>query len=433
MTCARRRRTSAACADTGADTWRWKTDGVLPRFEVVARRRPVRLVVPDGGPVRAPYVATWARQADELTLASGAVTVTAAYGEGVALHVTTDGRTTSHRSRRSGRPEAPVEAVALTLTGPQVTAFTQEAGVWVARARHDLTDRHDVHDEGWLAGLTSSGDETGPFGQLGLRDLRVVSEADGSPYVRDGRVLLTATSAGPGGFTTGHCSVWSLDPETLELEHRADLFQRRGPTGGVYGDHAAHLVHDGGRWLLAASTWGDFDRHKRPVGVTIAESTDDLTRGLHVLDSRPLALPTDGFRSVGVWDPHLVRAEEGWLVGYVSATRYFRFHPALAAGPSLDALTLRAVAPDHRQTEGTTLTRVDGEWRVLASDKRHRSYPVLDLDLRDVGTLDAAYPTNIPWPTLFGDLLIGFNGAEYGGRLVGYGSHGEVVIQRAVS
>ena len=273
VTCARRRRTSAACADTGADTWRWKTDGVLPRFEVVARRRPVRLVVPDGGPVRAPYVATWARQADELTLASGAVTVTAGYGEGVALHVTTDGRTTSHRSRRSGRPEAPVEAVALTLTGPQVTAFTQEAGVWVARARHDLTDRHDVHDEGWLAGLTASGDETGPFGQLGLRDLRVVSEADGSPYVRDGRVLLTATSAGPGGFTTGHCSVWSLDPETLELEHRADLFQRRGPTGGVYGDHAAHLVRDGDRWLLAASTWGDFDRHKRPVGVTIAEST----------------------------------------------------------------------------------------------------------------------------------------------------------------
>ena len=123
--------------------------------------------------------------------------------------------------------------MALTLTGPQVTAFTREAGVWVARARYDLTDRHDVHDEGWLAGLTASGDETGPFGQLGLRDLRVVSDADGSPYVRDGRVLLTATSAGPGGFPTGHCSVWSLDPDTLELEHRADLFQRRASWRGL--------------------------------------------------------------------------------------------------------------------------------------------------------------------------------------------------------
>ena len=117
---------------------------------------------------------------------------------------------------------------------------------------------------------------------------------------------------------------------------------------------------------------------------------------MHVLDSRPLALPTEGFRSVGVWDPHLVRTDDGWLVGYVSATKYFTFHPALAAGPSLDALTLRAVATDHRQTEGTTIARLDGQWRVLASDKRRRSYPVMDLDLRDVGTLDAAYPDQHP-------------------------------------
>jgi len=400
---------------------------VLPRYEVVARRRPVELARP--GPVPAPYAAVSADGTPELTLAGGAVTLAATWSDQVALHVTIGGRTTTHRSRRSARPGAAVDAVALTLTGPQVTAFTRESGAWVARARYDLTDRHDVHDETWLAGLESS-HELGRFGQLGLRDLRAVTLADGSPYDRDGRPLLTATSAGPGGFPTGHTSVWSLDPGTLELEHRADLFLRRD---GVYGDHAAHLLRDGDRWLLASSTWGDFDRHRRPVGVTLAESTEDLTRGVHVLDSRPLTLPTHGFRSVGTWDPHLVRTDEGWLVGYVSATRYFRFHPVLAAGPDLDSLVLHAVAEDHRQTEGTTLVRLDGEWRVLASDKQRRVYPVLDLDLREVGTLDAAYPTNIPWPTLVGDLLVGFNGAAYGGRLLGYGSHGEVVIQRAVT
>jgi len=342
--------------------------------------------------------------------------------------VTAGGRTTSHRSRRSGRPEAEVEAVALALTGPQVTAFTREVGAWVARSRYDLTDRCDVHDESWLAGLTGS-EESGRFGQLGLRDLRLVSEADGSP-VRDGhRLLLTATSAGPGAFPTGHASVWTLDPVTFELEHRADLFLRRG--GRVFGDHAVHLVRDGERWLLAASTWGDFDRKARPVGVTLSVTTADLTRGVHVLDSRPLALPTTGFRSVGVWDPHLVRAATGWLVGYVSATRYFRFHPVLAAGADLDSLELAAVAPGHRETEGTTIARLDEGWRVLASDRHRKVYPVLDLDLHEVGTLDAAYPTNIPWPTLAGDLLVGFNGRRYGGRLVGYGSHGDVVIQRA--
>jgi hypothetical protein len=403
---------------------------VLPRFEIVARRRPVVLARP--GPVRAPYAAVTAHGRPALTLAGGAVTVEATFDDPVALHVSTGGRTTTHRSRRSGRPEAAVEAVALTLTGPLVTAFTQEAGVWVARGRYELTDRHDVHDEGWLAGLTAS-HELGRFGQLGLRDLRVVSHADGTPYADDGSVLVTATSAGPGGFPTGHCSVWALDPEALELEHRADLFVRRG---GVHGDHAAHLVRDGERWLLASSTWGDFDRDDRPVRVTLAESTADLTRGAHVLDGRPLALPTDGFRSVGVWDPHLARTGDGWLVGYVSATRYFRFHPVLASGSSLDGLTVRAVGSGP-ETEGTTLARLDGEWRVLASDKRRRCYPVLDLDLREVGTLDAAYPTNIPWPTVVTvdgqTLLVGFNGQTYGGRLVGYGSHGDVVLQRQVS
>jgi hypothetical protein len=171
----------------------------------------------------------------------------------------------------------------------------------------------------------------------------------------------------------------------------------------------------------------------RPVAVTLSESTADLTRGVHVLDSRPLALPTTGFRSVGVWDPHLVRTSEGWLVGYVSATRYFRFHPVLAKGADLDSLELAAVASGHRETEGTTIVRLDGEWRVLASDRHRKAFPVLDLGLREVATLDAAYPTNIPWPTLAGDLLIGFNGERYGGRLVGYGSHGDVVVQRALS
>ena len=391
---------------------------MLPRYEVVARRRPVTLSRP--GPVVAPYAAVTAAGSPTLELAAGAVSVAATFGDRVALHVTTGGRTRTHRSRRSGRPEAPVEEVALTLTGPQLTALTREGGTWVARARVDL-------EEPWPLGLEASHD-LGRFGQVGLRDLRAVTHADGTPYADADGWLLTATSAGPGGFRTGHCSVWSLDPGSLELAHRADLFVRRG--GGAYGDHAAHLLRDGDRWLLAASTWGDFDRETTPVGVVLAESADDLTRGVHVLEGRPLVLPTDGLRSVGTWDPHLVRTDDGWLAGYVSATRYFRFHPVLAAGPSLDALVLRA-AGAGRETEGTTLARLDGQWRVLVSDKHRRAYPVLDLDLREVGTLAAAYPRHIPWPTLVGDLLVGFDGTPYGGRLVGYGSHGDVVLQRA--
>jgi hypothetical protein len=207
----------------------------------------------------------------------------------------------------------------------------------------------------------------------------------------------------------------------------------------VYGDHACHLVRDGERWLVAASTWGDFDKARTDhgVAVTLAETAVDLTRGTHVLDTRSLTLPTTRLASVGIWDPHLVRTDEGWLVGDVSARKYFRFHPVLAEGPDLDSLRLRAAAR-RRATEGTTLARVDGQWRLLASDGRdgrrgqNTRFPVFDLDLREVDTLDAPYPSNLPWPTLLEHdgrwLLICFDGAKYGGKLVGYGSHGDVVI-----
>jgi hypothetical protein len=470
------------------------TDLLAARFVRAARRRPIALVSPtsaarlDGPgphplPQPAPYVAVTVRlepgsgpdaalgagpAAVRLTLRSGDVALTAVWdGRATWLEVTAGGRTTTHRSRRMARPTDRPGVLGLALTGTHVTVLTRRPGPWTARARVDLRElRHpvDPRDEAWLAGLAVSvGGAAGPlraggFGQLGLRDIRLVTNADGSAYLPDGQhgpVLLTATSAGPGFFDTAHTSVWSLDRATLRLAHRADLFFRRPDRPGAYGDHAVHLLRDGDRWLVAASTWGDFDSARRgaTVGATLATSTADLTVGRHLLDTEPLPLPTTGLRSVGVWDPHLVRTPDGWLVGYVSATRFFSFHPVVATGASLGALEVRAAATDRTATEGTTLVRPDcpgsfeGGWLVLASDGRdnrrgrRRRYPVWDLDLRELGTLRAAYPSNIPWPTLVPDLpgsdgatgwlLVGFNGRRVAGPLPGYGTHGDVVVARS--
>ena len=154
---------------------------------------------------------------------------------------------------------------------------------------------------------------------------------------------------------------------------------------------------------------------------------------MHLLDTEPLPLPVDGLRSVGVWDPHLVRVDDGWLVGFVSATRFFRFHPALAGGPSLDRLSLLGAATDLTQTEGTTLALLDGQWRVLASDGKARAYPVFDLQGRRAGHLDAPYLTNIPHPQLVEDpaggwWMLTFDGTPYARKVMGYGGHGDVVL-----
>ena len=362
----------------------------------------------------------------------------------------TDGR--EHRSRRFAKAIDPTQ-LGLTLTGHDLTAWTHEAGDWVARARYNVCDDLDAHDEDLLASRTVEtpvGATTGAFGQLGLRDVRLVSHADGSP-LRDGRALwLSATSAGPGHFDSGHTSIWRLDPATCELDHSADLWFRRPDRPGVFGDHATHVVRDDERWLVATSTWGDFRlpttragrRTRSTLRTTLATTQVDLLRGTHVLDTVELPLPTDGLGSIAIWDPHLVRHDYRWHVGFVSARRFFDFHPALAVGESLDSLALAGAAPERTATEGTTLVPLpDGRLVVAASDGRdnrrpfRERYPVWDASMTAVGHLRAPYPTNIPWPTVVPDgdgwLLIAFNGRPTGGPLLPYGTHGDLVVMRS--
>ena len=440
---------------------------MLPRLEVVRRLRPVELVAPGSAQVQtdsagevplpavAPYVAATASGLDgPVAMHLGDHRFAASLADGsVSLEVPGAG---TLRSRRFHRAEGPT-GLGLTLTGTHVTAWSREAAGWVARARHDLREgaglRVDTRDEAALAGLRvdlpPGGGVAGAFGQLGLRDTRFVTDEDGSPVRDDGALWLTATSAGPGFFDTAHTSVWRLEPDTFEVRHCADLFFRRPDRPGVFGDHATHLVRSDGRWLVATSTWGDFEApttragRRTPAGlrVTLGESGSDLLRGAHVLDTRELPLPVDGLASIATWDPHLVRRDGEWLVGFVSARRFFDFHPALAAGPTLGDLRLRGAATDRTSTEGTTLVDVDGRLVVLASDGRdsrrglRARFPAYDLTMTETGTLDASYPTNLPWPTLaLVDgrwLMVTFDGRAAGGKLLGYGTHGDLVVMRS--
>lgn len=460
---------------------------MLPDFDVVRRLRPVSLVAPSlvqvaleqpGATSEAPCRRPGPSAAVEVVCGDGPVELSWRSGETVltgrldgrrvSLEVTAGGRRTTHASRRHGRTGLAVSGFALILTGTVITAMTCENASWIARGKVDLGDpddpRVETRNETFLHGLRVGHRgvirslRAGAFGQLGLRDIRSVTYADGRPYRdADGALWLTATSAGPGFFPTAHTSTWRLDPATYELTHAGDIWFRRD--GLVYGDHATHLVRDGDcdgdgdGWTIATSTWGDFRLPTRkhaaehdaghPVGVTLARTRADPRRSEPVVDADDWTLPTDGLASAGVWDPHLLHHDDRWLVGYVNARKYFDFHPLVAEGPSLRRLTLRAAATDRSATEGTTLLPLeDGHVLVAASDGRDNPrglrgrYPVFDLDMREVTTLRSTYGTNLPWPTLIpvedGWIHIAFDGTPYGGRLPGYGTHGDVVISRSV-
>lgn len=288
-----------------------------------------------------------------------------------------------------------------------------------------------------LGGVRLGRLRAGSFGLVGVRDPHLVQHAGGEPYVRDGLLYLTLTCAGLGFFPQAHWGVFTLDLAGLRrLEQVAQLYTLRD--GRILGDHAGQLVLDDatGNWEVAVSSWGDFSGSG--VHVRHTNTGADILSGTHVMETEELDLPS----RLSTWDPALTRIDDRWHIGYVESPsqRPFIFHPALAVGePGRGyAAALHRAGGDESMTqcEGTVLQRLGGQWRLLASDGQGREFPVYDLAMRRLGRLDAPYLSNIPHPQVVplpdgGHLLVTFDGAEYGRPLLGYGTHGDLVIMRA--
>ena len=364
-----------------------------------------------------------------------------------SIEVRRDGRTAVVTRRKVSLQGA--FRFAFVLCENQVTALADSGDGWtpLCTAREKVARLVDLRSPAVLAAHTfgwgprhPSGEvrvsdvRAGCFGMAGLRDLHLVQHPDGRPYVREGSTYLTATCAGLGFFQQAHWGVFTIDLASPDrIEQVAHLFFARD--GLVLGDHAGQVVVDdeAGTYVVATSSWGDFAFDG--VHVRHTTTTDDVLHGLHVLATEPLDLPT----AVGSWDPAMTRIDGRWHVGFVESPSQdpFDFHPALAIGPdgADHATGLEFVGADETVSgcEGPILAQVDGQWLLLASDGVGKEYRVYDLSVRQEGTLDAPYGTNIPHPQLVprpggGWLLLTFDGTPYDDRVLGYGTHGDVVV-----
>ena len=398
------------------------------------------------------------------------------------IDVCVDGEVRTLGTADVGTLTAPCR-VAFALTSTTVVAFVDEGGEGGAGGAggdgggdddsgfrpvlqerlDDLVDLVDLRRPAELAayrngfgarsgsGVTElAGVRAGYFGQLGLRDPHLVTHADGRPYIRDNQAYVTFTQAGLAFFETAHWGVWTVDLDSYELAQVANLFFRREGLGMVLGDHAGHLVRDdrNHRWIVATSTWGSFTYERVEVTWTTVPTDVDVLHGVHVLDTERLPLPlaelTDAH--VGQWDPHIVRIGDRWYVAFVNAREFFSFFPALSRSPrGADLTELRLVGADYSkvETEGTVMQKLGSRWFLMASNgdrspaRSRGQYPVYDLGMAQVGTLDAPHPTNIPWPMAFpvptADgrarwVLLTFDGTPLDEDLLGYGTHGDVIV-----
>lgn len=416
---------------------------VAPGFEVVSGAQASSdLVLAEDGPV-APFAAVELELPSDsparlgLAAPGGDHVLVVWDGRRLSVDVRAGGR--SRTVRRRCRVRSSRMAVAFVLCENHVTGLVDTGDGWRPVLTHHLglVDLRDLEVLGRYRYAWSGVGGTvraGLFGAAGLRDPHLVQERDGTPYLRDGRMFMTWTCAGLGGFRQAHWSVWSHDPaDPSDLRLESMLFFRRG--GRVLGDHAGQLVRDGDRWLVAVSSWGDFTPGS--IHVRHTSTTADLLRGVHVLDTEPVALPTPH----ATWDPALTHDGDRWVVAFVESVSQapFRMHPAVATTAHVDwadGLQLEFRADRMRHCEGPVLAEIEGRLRLLASDEHRKVYPVLELDGTELGTLAAPYLTNIPHPQVVpdpagGHWLITFDGTAFEQRRLGYGTHGDVVVMHS--
>jgi hypothetical protein len=374
-------------------------------------------------------------------------------GGTVGIDVRVGGRKT--RAASASADLAGATRCAFVVNENYVTALVAKGADWVPVVQHRITDLLDLRDPavlrqyryGFGAGgagttVTLADVRAGYFGQAGIRDLHVISHSDGRPYIRNGKLYFTATQAGLSFFQAAHWGVWTLDlDEPRRVEQVGTLFFERD--GFVLGDHAGQIVADEreGGFHVAVSSWGDFAY--KGVHVRYCRTFENILSGVHVLKSTRMSLPTD----VSAWDPSMVRIGRRWYVGFVESpdqdrVRGFNFHPALArsdTGASLSRLRRIGADLSRGQTEGTILQKVGGRWYLLASDGADRRYRVYDLSMNLLGFLKAPYGSNIPHPQVIPIyerghttyLMITFEGTQYHEKLLGYGTHGDLIIMRA--
>ncbi|MDQ7808827.1 hypothetical protein Q5425_34255 [Amycolatopsis sp. A133] len=429
-------------------------DLIAPKFvQLDTAARPGRLVKTGIRP-KAPYGTVTVQVRDDRApvvagLAGDGVSVLGTYDAAAGqagIEITTPAGTTVVKTAPADL-RAPF-GFAVVVNENAVTVLADRGTGWqpLLTERDQVRARIDLRDPAVLGRLGYAYGSRGParlgrvragyFGQAGVRDPHVVQHADGRPYIRHGKLYLTMTNAGLGFFQQAHWAVWTLDlADPTRLEQVATLFFARD--GVVLGDHAGQIVRDDehDRFILLMSSWGDFAFTGVHVRHTVTRA--DVLSGVHVLPTEQLALPT----TVSSWDPALTKIDGRWHLAFVESPAQqpaFVFHPALAAAPrgaDYDhGLTLLGADTSVDQTEGTILQRVGGRWYLFASDGDAREYPIYDLKLRKLGTLNAPYGTNIPHPML---VRIGnrwwmptFDGTQYAEDVLGYGGHGDFILMQ---
>ena len=216
--------------------------------------------------------------------------------------------------------------------------------------------------------------EYGYFGQLGLRDVTLVTHKDGAPYTVGGDLFFTATAAGyAGAGGGGHTGVYAINLKTGVLRKTGALFVRRGAPL-IYNDLPANIIYDDDiqAWRVFIATFGNGFGSTLQILHQIYRG--EILNGVTVLrDAAALALTEDAAEDV--YDPCVVfdPVAQEWLVAYAATTdTNFAGDPMyVALDSSTDLVTFTSEWQKSANTgfEGAKIQKVDGSYYVVSASK----------------------------------------------------------------
>lgn len=323
---------------------------------------------------------------------------------------------TSHTASISYTPPSAPYKLGLSLVGTSAVLYINTGSAWTYLTAADTRAYYDFRTAGnmagWMGGFMGGNGGSGSvwhfstlnigyFGCVSVRDINIVTNLDGTPYIDGETIYFTATCADGAGTSdsafSGYLGIFSYNVSTGAVAETGLVMSSRN--SGIFNDQAGQVIFDptvsGFRYL--ASTWANGPSYTDPLGIAYGTSTAALLTGFTAVATAMLSLPGIGGGD-GSYDPFLIwdTVNARWMIAYTVSVPAggSTFYPAAAYSPDLSTWTL--IAADSVSGAGYEQTKIipsQGSLYVVSGGPNGTgdSSRVYDITMTFLGALDATF------------------------------------------
>ncbi|HEX3682206.1 MAG TPA: hypothetical protein VHU83_06655 [Bryobacteraceae bacterium] len=321
-------------------------------------------------------------------------------------------------------PNAPYQ-LGLSLVSNSACVWANTGSGWVYVTGADASSYYDFRTvgnlTGWAPGFTVASQLAstwvysnflfGSYGTVGLRDITLVTNQDGTPYAQGSVFTFTATAADP--RAAAYCTVFQYNVTTSALAQTGVIFVNRA--GKIYNDGAAHIIYySNGARRLTISSWGN-PYPPGPIFVASALINSEILTGAVVVSGLTQLSLAGTAGASSVYDPFLINDGTKWIMAYTVSQTLTPGYPVAAY--SYDLVTWTMIGQDTASVgyEGTKIINYNGTYYLTCNGPYGAGANVPRVYLLEsmqyVGTLNITIPAqNVTVPHM---MAFYYNNVEY--------------------